>query len=224
MVHADLMTVDVVLADDAGITTADASVEMTISGSTLTIYLRNLLSGGPVGAGGLLSGLAFDMPDNYEILGGSVAVGTDSFIRGGVLNGSGAGTSVSGEWGYGNAVSGHFNGLAVDSQVSAMEADSSTKFSNTSIENPVVLNGPEFGLLGTGEDRGGLTAIEDRVVITLNLNHSPNGGFLNSIQGGIVAVTYGSPTGSRVPDASSTLMLLGIAMLGIEGMRRRVSR
>jgi hypothetical protein len=218
------ITVDTVIADDASITTASASVDMTVSGSTLTITLRNLLSGGPTGAGGLLTGIGFDLPDNVDIRSGSVVVGSGSRIRGGSLNGSGAGTSVSGEWGFNNGTSGHFNGLAIDTQISTMTADASSKFSNTPIDGPAGLSGPDFGLLGIRGNRGGLTAIENSIVITLLMNRTLNGGFLDSVQGGLVAVTFGSPTGAAVPDTAATSMLLGLALLGLEGLRRRMAK
>jgi hypothetical protein len=223
------ITVDMVLADNPSITTADASVDMVIDPSNsrqLIITLRNLLSGGPRGAGGLLTGIAFDLPDDMNIQSGSVVVGTGSQILGGSLNSAGGGTDVSGEWGFLNGISGHFNdaALTTDTQVSAMGADVSNKFSTTRIDPPTVLDGPDFGLLGVGENRGRQTAIEDSVIITLLMDHTLNGGFLNGINGGIVAVTYGSPTGATVPDASTTAMLLGVALLGLEGLRRRIAK
>jgi MYXO-CTERM domain-containing protein len=166
-----------------------------------------------------LTGLAFDMPGSYDILSGTVKINGSTVI--GNVNPIPAGGDVSGEWGYHNGVSGHFNGLAVDTQVSTMEADTSVKFSNTPIDDPAGLNGPEYGLLGgAGEDPGGLAAIKSSVIIELTLNGTPNGGFLNSINGGIVAVTYGSPTG--VPEPTSAIAgLLALAGLGFLARRRK---
>ncbi len=194
------MTVDTVLADDSSIATADATVDMMASGNVLTITLANLFNGS--GAGGLLTGLAFNMPDNVDILGGTVVLASGStIVSSGALNGSGAGTVISGEWGFRNGISGHFNdfGTATDTQVSAMVADGTTKFSDAWLEKPEYLDGPEFGLLGPIGTSGGNTAIRNSVVITLTLSRDVNGGFLNGIESGVVAVTYGSPTGVSVP-------------------------
>jgi len=215
------ITVDTVLADVAGQT---ASVDMTLSGSILTITIVNTTGAvGPSGAGGLLTGIAFTMPGNVVIVtsGSGVAVAAGSTIQGGSLSGSGGGTQLLGEWGYANGPgSGHFNGLAVDTQVSTMVADTDTQF-GASIDNPDGLGGPEYGVMRTGGDRGGQTAINNSIVITLQLSSAPNGNFLQGIEGGLVAVTFGSPTGgTSVPDGGATVMLLGGGLLAL-GVGRR---
>jgi len=228
-VHAVAIGVDVVLADDPGISTSDASVDFSVSGSTLTIVLQNVLAGGPGGADGLLTGLAFDLPDGYAISSGT-ALATGSTVVGNI-NPVPGGNDVSGEWGYQNGSAGHFNGagLAVDTQVSTMVADTSAPFSGTGIDNPANLSGPDYGLLAVGGSPGGLAAVQDSITITLTLNNSVTDAtaFLDGIDGGVVAVTYGSPislSGETVPDASTTSVLLGMALLGIEGMRRRLKK
>lgn len=219
------LNIDVVLADVAG-QTASADISF-VDNTHIQIIFRNTTgAGGPAGANGLLTGIAFNLPSGNNITAGNVKVNTGSTIRGGSLNGSGAGTSLQGEWGYSNAKSGHFNGLSVDTQVSAMEADTTTAF-GASIDNPAVLDGPEYGLMRTGGDRGGLTAIENSVVITLTLANSVGGGaqaaYLASIDAGTVAVTFGSPSGgtTTVPDGGATVMLLGAAFAAV-GFGRRL--
>lgn len=215
--QATSIMVDQIIANPVS-GTLSGTVDMTLSGNTLTITLRNTSTSSDIGANVILTGLAFDLPNSIDITGGSVSTAAGSIVLGGSMNNSSG--NVSGEWGYQNGNSGHFNGLATDTQVSAMEADSNAKFSNTPIDSPAVLNGPEFGLLATGGDRGGLTAIRDSVVITLNLSGTVPANLVSTIDGGLVALTFGSPTG--VPDSGATLSLLGLAMLGVAAIRRKL--
>ena len=107
-----------------------------------------------------------------------------------------------------------------------MVADTSALFSNTPVENPAGLNGPEFGLLGAGGDPGGLTAIENSLVFSLVLNGIPvlPADYLNRIDQGTVAVTYGSPSGKGVPDGGTTIALFGLSCIGLAGVRRFAGR
>jgi hypothetical protein len=221
------ITVDTILADNPA--DLSASVDMVLSGSVLTITLRNTSTGGASGAGGLLSGLAFAMPGSISIASGTAYVPLTGPLASSVVNnvnavpivGGGQYGDVSGEWGYANAVGGHFSGLAVNRQVSTMQADTSTRFSNTPIDKPLVLDGPEYGLMRTGGDAGGNAAIMDTLVITLNLGREPNNaqGLLSSIEAGTVAVTFGSPTVGGgppgVPDGGMTLVLCGAGLVAV---------
>jgi len=217
--RAMTMNVDQILADQpAGLS---ASVDMTVSGSVLTITLRNTSTGGASGANGLLTGLAFHLGSSYTITSGSANVSGQTLVN---VTGAVIGGNVSGEWGYQNDdAPGHFNGLGVNRIVSVMTADTTAKFSNAPIQSPNNLSGPDFGLLRTGGDAGGLAAVVNQVIITVNLGASVAAGsetqFLNRINSGLVAVTFGSPNG--VPDGGSTVALLGLALSGLGWFTRR---
>lgn len=222
-VRATPINVDVILADaPAGLS---ASVDMTVSGSYLTITLRNTSTGGASGANGLLTGLAFCLPSAYTIVSGTAIVpSTETLVN---VTGTVTGGNISGEWGYQNSnTPGHFNGLAVNRVVSAMEADTTSKFSSTSIQNPSNLNGPEFGLVRDGGNAGGLAAVMNEVIIRVRLGTSvgydptTQANFLAAINRGTVAVTFGSPSG--VPDGGSTVALLGMALSGLGLVARRL--
>lgn len=234
--QAVLINVDTILADNpAGLS---ASVDMAVSGSVLTITLRNTSTGGASGAGGLLTGLGFALPSNYRIWGGGVYVpltGPDAssvvnninsiatFSNNGILWGN-----ISGEWGFNNTASGHFSGLDVNRQVSAMQADTRAKFSPVPVDPPVVLDGPEYGLMRDGGNPGGLAAVMDTVMITLNLSApiSDAAAFLSEIDGKLVAVTFGSPSGggTSVPDGGATLLLFGAGLTALGLVSRRYKK
>lgn len=216
--------VDQILADQP--TGLSGTVDMSLSGNVLTITLVNTsAAGSATGANGLLSGLAFNLPGYsgaVNIVGGSVTLGAGSSL----VN-SPAG-DLSKEWGFQNSSApGHFNGLAVDTVVATMQADTTTKFAAGNITLPDVLDGPEYGLVRTGGDPGGLSAVENSVVITLVLSKTIAGGdvsaYLGRINDGLVAIEFGSPTGGSVPDGGSTLVLLGSALtaLGFVAGRRK---
>ncbi len=157
-VNAVSVTVDTILADEP--TGLSATVDMTLSGSQLVITVVNTSTTPPVGANGLLTGLAFALPNGCDIVSGTVLVAGGSTVIGNI-NSIPGGNNVSGEWGFSNARSGHFNdaNLAVNTQVSTMSADAGTLFSNTPIDGPAGLTGPDYGVLATGGDPGGLAAI-----------------------------------------------------------------
>ncbi len=218
--NAVSITVDQILADEpAGLS---GTVDMTLAGNLLTITLVNTSgAGSATGANGLLTGLAFNLPGYggaVDVTGGSVAL-----AGGSVLVNSPPG-NLSTEWGFQNSSApGHFNGMAIDTVVATMVADTTTKFAAGQIQNPDNLNGPEYGLVRTGGDSGGLGAVQNSILITLLLNKSIAAGdvsaYLGRINDGLVAIEFGSPTG--VPDGGSTLVLLGSVLTGLVFLARR---
>lgn len=222
--NAVSINVDQILADAP--TGLSGTVDMALSGNTLTITLVNTSAAGSAsGANGLLSGLAFNLPGysgGVDIVSGSVVLNAGS-----TLINSPAG-NLSKEWGFQNASApGHFNGLAIDTVVATMVADTTTKFATGSITLPDNLDGPEYGLVRTGGNPGGLSAVQNSVIITLVLDKSISAAdiatYLGRINDGLVAIEFGSPTGGSVPDGGSTLVLLGSALtaLGLFAGRRK---
>ncbi len=184
---------------------------MNLSGNnTLNIRLVNTSSAtAPTGAGGLLTGLAFDLPHGVDVLGGSVSLYNGSvFVNSSTINPSTV-------WGFQNASApGHFNGLAVDTVIACMSADTTQPFLGSS-----VLAGPNYGLLSNNGSAGGLPGIQNGIVISLNLSGSVS---LTDINNGLVAIEFGSPTGGSVPDGGSTLALLGLTLFGAGVLRRHL--
>jgi hypothetical protein len=221
-VQALSVTPDVILADaPSGLS---ASIDMSVLGNVLTVSLRNTsASGSATGADGLLTGIAFYLPASYTINSGMALITMGSSVVN-VGNPIPGGNDISGEWGYQNSGGGHFVGLVVNRQVSTMEADTAIKFSNTPIDKPNVLGGPDYGLVSTTGNPGGLTAIADSATIVLNLDNFVAAGdidsFLSTINDGIVAVTFGSPS-SGVPDAGSSAMMLGLGLAALGWYSRR---
>ena len=215
--NATSVTIDQILADaPAGLS---GVLDMVAKGNTLTITLQNTSITSEIGANALLTGLAFNLPSGLSIASGSASIG-GSFVN---FNPTPASLKdVSGEWGFANGASGHFNGLDVDALVSTMAADTSGTFGGSSLKKPDDLAGPDFGLLAKGGNAGGLAAISDSILITLNLTGTYSGDLVGDINSGVVAVTFGSPTG--VPDGGATLVLLSAGLLGLAGVARNFKK
>jgi hypothetical protein len=204
-------------------------VDMSLSGNTLTIQLKNT-SGDAAGSGAgvLLTGIGFALPDGVTISGGKVVMGASAPV-GFTKPADG---DVSSEWGWddGGLKSGALQHTTqpVNTSVSSMESQTTAQFAPGSLVNPPNLDGPDMGLVSTSELDGlgnGVEAIKDSVTITLNLVGELPNGLLDQIENGWVALTFGSPdSGTTVPDASSTLMLFGLAMMGIAGIRRKIGK
>jgi hypothetical protein len=227
------ITVDQIIFQNTGgdPTHLAGTVDMTLSGSTLTIVLKNTSTAtGTDGAFNLLTGLGFSLPNGVTIGSGSAALTAGS--TGVNWNNAVLGNNVSQEWGYDNNVtSGPFQDVTTlnpNTSVSSMVASSDTQFQAGELLPPTTLDGPEFGLLSSAvptSAAGGLNAIRDSVTITINLSGTIPSNLLNRINDGDVVLSFGSPDsgpGTHVPDGGSTMIILGMAMVGLESLRRKL--
>ena len=206
------------------------TVNMTLSGNTLTIVLRNTstATGATPGSFNLLTGLGFNLPTGVSIGSGSAALTAGS--TGVNWDNTVLGNNVSQEWGYDNnpISNGPFQDvttLDVNTAVSSMTSTSDIKFQPGQLLPPEVLNGPEFGLLSAAvspSEAGGLNAITDSVTITLNLSGTITGDLLAFIDSHDVVLSFASP--NTVPEGGSTAILLGLALLGFGGLRRKLQK
>jgi len=224
MVQAlEITDFDEVLApSDVDKSKLSAKAEFLLSGNTLTLTLINTsLAGAGSGAGVLLTGIGFSLPDGIDILSGSADM-TGSAAIGFTAP---AGGDVSDQWGFANAALAHFQNpgtLGYNAVVSTMTADTGgTSFPSGAANN---IDGPDYGLLADGGNPGGLLAIQDSLLFTLTLSGltlsglNPSGtappDLLYFIESHPLAVTFGSPPKTDVPDGGTTLALLGLALAG----------
>src|SRR6185503_17137515 len=103
--NAALITVDQIIYQDGigGNPAALAgTVNMTLSGNTLTVVLRNTsTASGVQGSFNLLTGLGFNLPTGVTIGSGSATVAAGSGVNWSTAT---SGVNVSQEWGYDNNV------------------------------------------------------------------------------------------------------------------------
>ena len=211
-----------------------AKAEFTLLNSTtLKIVLTNTsaslpsaLSGGNASSNQLLTTLAFKLPGNLGLNGGSAAVTAGSTLIGATGN-------ISKEWGWGKSSSGlcceQVDPLTSFNDWVSTKQPGTTAFQNGSLDSTHGISGPDFGLAPTNSISGGQEMIKNSATFTLSLNGAiPDLSFLKN---GAV-VEYGSdaafltsdglvttPTGAPEPGA---IALLAMGIAGLYRHRRKV--
>lgn len=178
----------------------------------LAIKLANVstsLPGSFDSADMLLTSISFKLPTGVNILSGGAFISAGSNSVNFSTGYYGPGSNVSPEWGYGN---GGTTGL-MSHFVTAMQAGS-TKFAPGNLDGPVVLDGPQGGLVADPfvGNLGGLGAIRNSIDVFLTLS-SPLSN-LNFLDLGAI-VEWGSDaeftTVTLVPaPAAALLALMGL--------------
>ncbi len=209
----------IIFSDSSGLSaTADFSL---INSDELKIVLTNTSTGVPAGfdnSAQLLTGISFDL-GGPGITGGSVVIGPNaadiSINFDNVVSQLGNGDDVSSEWGYGNNVT--TTGMLVN-MVSATTSQMTAFSSGPNLDGPAGLDGPQGGLLANPGiiALGGLGAIQNSVVITLNLNSDLSD--LGFLENGVI-VEYGSDA-AFVPEPT-TVALLVLGSISLIRRRRK---
>lgn len=215
---ADLL----IFSDSSGLSaTADFSL---INPDELEIVLTNTSTGVPAGfdnSDQLLTGISFDL-GGLEIIGGNVVIGPDaadmSINFDNVVSQLGNGDDVSSEWGYGNNVT--TTGMLLN-MVSVNTSQMTAFSSGPNLDGPENLDGPQGGLLANPSifDLGGLGAIQNSVVITLNLNSDLSD--LGFLENGVI-VEYGSDAAFIPEPTTVALLALGSISLIRRGRKSTV--
>ena len=197
------------------------------SGGVLTITLTNTsLDLGDIDndASALLAGIGFNLPTGVSITAGNVAVAGGSSI----VNTPGS-YDLQTEWGWGAGGSpfqtGHFVTGTIGFNASTLQSSINYDFTETA-QPPANVDGPGWGLLSENQTIfSGLTAIEDSVVIALTLTGwtGTDPDLLAYIESHDVAIAFGSPTATSVPEPT-TLLFLGFGLIGLWGFRRKFKK
>jgi hypothetical protein len=233
LANAATITVDeYVYQNGTGVVPSSFSgaVNMSISGSVLTVDLQNTSALMPnLTSGGLgeLAGIAFNLPSGVGISGGSAAPASGSTLVGGTTS------DMNAQWGYSRASgSGSLSGGAFAYFTGSYNADAATVTADTtaSFAGPPAnqVDGLNYGAISTAQSAGtvpGHPYIVDTLEITFNLTGTIPSDILTQIENGSVGLMFGSPDttpGNNVPDGGSTLALMGMALTGVGVVRRKL--
>jgi hypothetical protein len=219
-------------------TALTGAVDMLWQGDKLIVTLTNTSGDtGVKGSANLLTGLGFTLPDEIDIIGGSVSMLGSTAINFTAPDDG----DVSSEWAYGNSVTGGHFFTATDSSVntvlSCFRSDARTPFVPDSIDSGSGHNGKDFGLLmqppsgmSTSDFIGrNPEAIMDTVTFTLNLSGAVAANLVELIDAEPIVLTFGLPPNSISPDSSivpepSSLVLLCMVAVGFLLHTRRKRR
>lgn len=224
-------------------TTLSASALFQISGSTLTITLRNLGDNASTDVpGNTLTGVLFDLPNSISLTPVSATVAAGAIVQGsscspGPCNAST--TNVGGEFRYDTAAafpaaSGADRGIA-----SAGYIGGDGNFGGPNLDGPAAVNGMNFGIIGPGpfnpnggNGNGGLAnkpLIQDRVVFQMTIA----GGTLTASQISNVSFQYGTGFslpripgtpgggGGSIPEPATVMMLAPALGILLRRMKRK---
>jgi len=226
--RATLLSVDQIIYESALGTTVTPSllsgtIDVTASGSTLTILLRNTSPDAAFVGGGapstmLLSGFGIQLP-GVDVTGGTVEVNGLSIG----LNFGAQSTSVLGnQWLYANASIDGFSSivgaLAVDTVASSVANGTGTRFIGPP---PTTIDGPDFGALSASETEFGAAqeGVQDTIKLVLTLDGTAPSEA--TIDGGNIVLAFGSPDLLAAIPEPNTALMLGMGLLGLPALRRR---
>lgn len=195
-----------------------------VNATTLQVRLQNLSTGAPGGFSNsdqLLTSIAFDLGGvgntvgDPTITGGTVFTGATSSTANFDITNVGPNSDVSGEWGFGNE-----NNTGFGNNINFFSSNNAhaTAFGGPNMDGPAGLDGPQGGLVANPAviSLGGLGAIQDEVVATLNLSSGITD--LSFLSHG-VTFEFGSDAAFFTVPAPGALAMLGLAVLA--GRRRR---
>jgi len=218
---AALLTIDHIIYQQAAGTTVDftkisGTLDVTVSGSTLTIVMTNTsLDAAFVGGGApatmLLTGFGLQLP-GVNITGGTVTVTSGSTavnFEADIESGPGVTpqdtTTISNQYIYANSVIDGYSLLGVplvDSIVSSVNNGGGTVFAGPP---PNSINGPDYGAISALETEFGGSQSAVRASITFVLNLDGTAPSFNTINAGNVVLAFGSPTLAGGPPGENPL-------------------
>lgn len=232
---AALLNIDYIIYQSAAGTTVNddllsGTLDLTVSGNTLTILMRNTspdnaFVGGGAPATMLLTGFGLQLGTGIDVVSGTVTINTGSTAV------NFTGSDISSQWGYGNS---NYDGysqsgvpLVTDVVSSVNNGQQDFKFSGSAS-----IGGPDYGAVSASETEFGNSqaGVNDTIKFVLILNTTAPS--FETINAGNVVLAFGSPTLVHgppgpdegllpVPEPASMAVWGGLSLLGLALTRRR---
>lgn len=209
-------------SDGSGLS-AEAEVQL-LNPTTVQIRLRNTSTGVPNGftaADSLLTGISWDaghpgFNGDPNIAGGTVEIGAASMSLNFDTGAYGPGTSLGGEWGFGN-----MDGTGMLPNFISANNAQVTAFGGANLDGPVSIDGPQGGIAANplAMSLGGLGAVQDEIIATLTMTEA----ITIEDLGTTFRVEFGSDARfieTNIPGPGA-LVVLGAGMLAMGRRRRR---
>jgi hypothetical protein len=211
-----------------------ASVNFTISGNTLTVVLANTSTTAPTAPAGILTGVFFTIngatltPVSAVLTAGSTVVNDP--------DGQPAGGVVGGEWAYGSGLAGAPGGATMGLSSSGLGLFGNPTFPGGDLETPGGVDGIQYGIVTSnyvgGSGNGGIkdsAFIKNSVTFTLTFTGTINLAAIEDIsfQYGTALTEPNLPVETPppgVPDAGSSMILLGFGLIGLSTLGWRYRR
>jgi len=207
-----------------------ATVDFSLSGTTLTVTLINTSSADVVDPGGVLAAVFFDLANGDDPLLTKTSAITDGTTYAGGSIVSGAGTVVGGEWAYLNGL----NQYGANSGISSAGLGifgAGDVFPGSNLFGPASPNGIQYGITSAGDNVATGNAGISSDPLTRNSVIFTLGNFTGSLSdisnvtfqydASLTAISVASAReGGTVPEPG-TVALLGLGLAGMAFIRRR---
>lgn len=209
-----------------------ASATFEVSGtSTLTITLANTSLADVTAPNQVLTAVFFDTVPNMTLTPESAILGGGSSV---LFFGTVPGGNVGGEWAYGANLSDAPGGAQQGTSSTGLGLFGSGNFDGGNLQGPASVDGLQFGITSLGDNpltgntpvTGQYALIKGSVVFTLS-GFSPLSGTIQNVRflyGTSLDDTILTGDSPPTPDGGSTLLLLGLTLVGFGILRRKIGR
>lgn len=218
-----LVTAGNVLAVPTSFTDGTSTATFDFVGGDLRVTLANDSGEAASVPQQVLTGIFFSGADGLTPVSATLPSGSLVWLNG--SSSSGSGLNVGGEWAYADGLAGMLpGGGTAGISSTGINLFGNPNFNGSDLFNPLAVGGLDYGLVSAAYAGGGNTGVTKQPVVSDSTVFLLSGfnGSLGDI--GNVYFQYGTALNeTSVPDGGSTIALLGVALLCVSLLRRRIA-